>query len=53
MSDVLVQGLAGIARAVVAVALAWRLQLELSKDLADPDPVTRQAVAHALELYAG
>ncbi|MDA0178942.1 ABC transporter permease [Solirubrobacter phytolaccae] len=34
MSDVLVQGLAGIALAVVAVALAWRLGLGLSKELA-------------------
>jgi len=34
VSDVLVQGLAGIALAVVAVGLAWRLGLGLSKELA-------------------
>ncbi len=34
MSDVLVQGLAGIALAAVAVALAWRLGLGLSRELA-------------------
>jgi putative ABC transport system permease protein len=34
VSDVLVQGLAGVALAVAAVALAWRLGLGLSKELA-------------------